>query len=193
MLRVHVKSRVTMKDILENEWLNRGFDTKPLDYLEFNDRQKEAAIPEYLVNSLIGTNVCNSGSILMTELKARIPAADIALEISKQKVIEDDTLSNESHEVSENYGYNLIDRGKQWLARVIKKFGVKKVAPVAVAMQNKHKPGPKPAAMVEKIMRHVRVMTVRLSEDRHSRVSTNLGAKLGLKGIYNRLRHLRNR
>jgi serine/threonine protein kinase len=70
MLHPKVSNRATISYISQHPWVMEGYETAPLDYLEYpNTRKKEAMIGEHYVKDLLSMRVREAGSALMDVLE----------------------------------------------------------------------------------------------------------------------------
>ena len=115
MMKINPRHRPSLYQVLEHTWVNRGFLSPPLDYMEYPKRERNAVISFEWVDKLLKSNVCDSGCILMGELKQRMPKPEI-------KVEPRDNSSRECVDEVEDLALHDKQQGKVWWRRLMKKM-----------------------------------------------------------------------
>jgi hypothetical protein len=76
MLQSNPRYRHTLLEVINDKWVNIGYDFIPIDYEEDKTRSNQAVITESWVKEVMEHKVCDAGRFMMTELKSRIPESN---------------------------------------------------------------------------------------------------------------------
>lgn len=115
MMMVNPLQRATLLQVIDDQWVNRGYLAPPVDYMEDPGRwKKQQGIPIDLIDTLLACDVCEAGRILMSEIKQRTPHASIVNQL--EKYTHEECISIES--VDSPPPTEFKDRGHRWWSKL---------------------------------------------------------------------------
>jgi serine/threonine protein kinase len=120
MMTVIPKKRYSMETVCNHPWINLGYQTLPVDYLESEYKDKMPSITKEWVNNLQSVSVCQAGCLLMEVLQERIPSKRLEQDIAttdeqgNEILTDEDDINEEEEEEVIDTGSTIKEKPKKW-------------------------------------------------------------------------------
>jgi hypothetical protein len=154
MLQSNPRYRHTLLEVINDKWVNIGYDVIPIDYEEDKTRSNKPVITESWVKEVMEHKVCDAGRFMMTELKSRMPEPisedmnDIVTDQGDLSSVEVDMVVMENDRIEPDLKTKeILDNGKpvkqkagfRNILRAFTKMVIKKVVKITGGHKNNNK------------------------------------------------------
>jgi hypothetical protein len=112
IFKVDPRKRLTLRNIYQQRWVNLGYKTAPVDYLELG-REKEPILSIDWIRMVNSASVCEAGCLLMEELEKRIPTKKLEEEIKAGGQPQDGTDEDDEIDIAAQFVSNMIIKDKK--------------------------------------------------------------------------------
>lgn len=112
MFKTDPRKRMTLDEVIKDDWVNLGYKTYPVDYLEWN-RDKTPTIKKDWARMITKAPICQAGCMLMEELEERIPSRQLVNDHGQAEVTDEDDSMDDAELEASKFVSNMTIKDKR--------------------------------------------------------------------------------